>query len=242
MQEMKTLRNKQTRIAGIFWLLAVVFGFTVAAAFMEGTPVSGNWPLAFVSIFLTLSCMACAIIFGSRAKKMAGLLSGEKLLVRWRLDEQMLADFVRIYHAEATAKSKAIMVVVTVLFGIITVPFLFFLEGDERSGFLLIMGSILFVVFCASRFFPWYYRVKNQRGDRQVLIGAKYAYINGYLHNWDFPLSGLNKVKCISKPFRGLHLSYYYTDRTFRHSHDLRIPVPADIDLQHLVATIRTQA
>jgi hypothetical protein len=83
------------------------------------------------------------------------------------------------------------MWMIVILFGLISLPFIFFLEGGEMLYFLLIMGSLILIVFGTSRFFPWYYRRHNLKGDRQVLIGSKYAYVNGYFHNWDFPLSGL---------------------------------------------------
>jgi hypothetical protein len=73
------------------------------------------------------------------------------------------------------------------------------------------------------------------KGDGNILIGAKYAYINGYFHNWDFPLSGLSMVKAINEPFYGIYLSYYYTDRTLRHSEEIYIPSNKEVDLEKLI-------
>ena len=70
------------------------------------------------------------------------------------------------------------------------------------------------------------------KGDGNVLIGKKFAYINGFFHNWDFPLSGIKKVKIVEKPFYGLFIQYYYTDRTLINTEELTIPAPKDIDLQ----------
>lgn len=223
----------------IFWLFSFAFALTTSLVFLDGTPVSGFWALGFVSIFCTLSAVTCALIFSSRAKKMANLLSGDTLLARWTMDEQMLQDYVTLQKTESDAKNSAIMYLLTVLFTVISIPFLFMLEGDERGDFLLIMAFVLLLVFTASRFFPWYYRARNMRGDRQILIGAKYAYLNGYLHNWDFPLSGLSSIKIITSPFYGLHLIYYYTDRTFKQTHQLKIPAPPEMDLKSLIEKIR---
>jgi len=167
------------------------------------------------------------------------LISGVKVLAAWSMDEQMARDYVMLQKSESSAKNNAIMLLVTILFVVITIPFLFFLESDERLGFITIMAGVLAFVFVASRFFPWYYRMRNLQGDRRVLIGAKYAYINGYLHNWDFPLSGLQEVQTITTPFTGLNLIYYTTDRTFKHNHELKIPAPEDVDLRQLITKLR---
>ena len=63
-------------------------------------------------------------------------------------------------------------------------------------------------------------------------------YINGFFHNWDFLLSGLSKVKIIKKPFYGINLVYYYTDRTFKHSEELFIPANKNIDLNNLIVAL----
>lgn len=239
MQNPAQLKNSQSSLAAIFWVVAVLFTVLSVLPFFEGNPCSGVWAMAFMSFFLALGCCAIAFIFLCRARKLAQLLTGESLLARWELDEETLHYYAATQKEENAAKNKLIMGLIALFFGLISLAFLFFLESDERAGFLVIMGAILLVVFLACRFLPWYYQRQNMRGDRQILIGEKYAYLNGYFHNWDFPLSGLSRITIIKKPFYGLHLTYYYTDKTFRHTHDLKIPAPAGMNLQPLVDLIR---
>lgn len=233
------LPNSQKRIAVNCWLLALLCGAITGGVFVDGTPLSGIWALGLIGIFLTISAIICGCIFTSRARKLDNLLSGTEVLAGWKMDEQMARGYAMLQQTESSAKNSAIMLLVTILFVVITILFLFFLESDERLGFVAIMAGLLAVVFAASRFFPWYYHRRNLQGDRRVLIGAKYAYINGYLHNWDFPLSGLKEAKTITTPFNGLNLIYFTTDRTFKHNHELKIPVPEDVDLKHLIAQLR---
>lgn len=239
MKDPAKLKNSQTSFSNIFWALTVFFSVVSVFPFLEGNPLSGFWAMAFVSFFLTLGSCCIAFIFLNRSKKMDKLLTGEALLARWELDDQTLHHYIATQKKGNVEKNKVIMGSITLLFGLISIPFLFFLESDEIAGFLLIMGATLLMVFIASRFFPWYYHRQNLKGDRQILIGEKYAYLNGYFHNWDFPLSGLSKITTIKKPFYGLHLTYYYTDRTLKHTHDLKIPAPAGMNLQPLICLIR---
>lgn len=234
------IKNKQRTTARTFSLLTILAVVILVLPFLDGNPFTGMWALAFLGIFLSLFFFVVALLFGRRAKKMDSLQSGEKLLVHLQMTDEMKKQYATTLRDESGAKNKAVMWVVGVLFVVITIPFLFFLEKDEIGGFILIMGSILFVVFAASKFFPVYYYRKNLKGDGQILIGEKYAYFNGYFHNWDYPLSGLSKVKAIKEPFHGIYLAYYYTDLTWRHTHEIKFPLPENFDPKPIVERLRS--
>ncbi|MEZ5104174.1 MAG: hypothetical protein R2757_06750 [Draconibacterium sp.] len=240
MVELQKIKNKQELIGKTFFFLFVLLFLFALLPFIEETPLSKRWPITLVGIFLAISFYITSQIFKTRSKKFNNLLSGEKLLARWELSNDMLSNYVLFQKEERIKKNKAVMVITGILFLIISFPFLFLLNKDEISAFVLIMGGILVLVFLASLFFPWYYSQRNMNGDKQILIGTKYAYINGIFHNWDFPLSGLSKINIIKIPFYGIKLSYYYTDLTWRQSEELYIPVPDDIDLELLVNQLKS--
>lgn len=232
------IKNKQKSVALVFGGLTVVFILLTLLPFFRMNLFSGKWAFAFMGIFFSISSFIIAMIFKNRAKKMKKLLSGEKLIVQLKLNNKMLQQYAETLRKESTAKNKAVMWVIGVLFAVVAIPFLFFLEKDEIGGFLLIIASILFLVFSASRFFPFYYYLKNRNGDGQILIGEKFVYINGYFHNWDFPMSGLSKAKAIKKPFRGIYLAYYYTDRTWKHVHEIKFPIPEDFNPEPVLSQL----
>lgn len=232
------IKNRQRAVAQRSWVLSVVFLLLSVLPFTSLPPLSGVWAVAFLSFFLFLAFVAIALMFGARSRKMERLLSGQSLIAQWEMDAQMLAQYAETMKQKSKEKNKALMWIIGFFFVVITIPFLFILD-ENQGGFLLIMGSILLLVFLSSLFFPWYYYQKNRKGDGLVLVGAKYAYINGYFHNWDFPLSGLQKLKKVEKPFRGIRLTYYYTDRTLRHSHELAIPTPPEFDREDLIKQLK---
>ncbi|WP_372775378.1 hypothetical protein [Mangrovibacterium sp.] len=233
------IKNKQRSASRIFMVCTLVAAVLMLLPFFEGNPLSEVWALAFLCFFLTFSFLVVAIIFRSRAKKMDKLQTGKKLLIHLELDDEMLKQYAVTMKRESKDKNKAIMWIIAISFLVITVPFLFFLDTDERGGFLLIIASIVAFIFAASRFFPLYYYRKNMKGDKQILIGEKYAYFNGYFHNWDYPMSGLTKIKAIKTPFHGIHLAYYYTDRTWKHVHEIKFPVPNYFDPKPLVNQLK---
>ena len=239
MKEFYNIQNGKKKTEKVFWVLTLIFVLLMLAPFFEGNFLTDAWPIAFTGIFLSIVFLITALIFRGRARKMNRLLSGEKLLLSWTLDNDSHIQYAAFQKSEMKKKNRAIMTLIGILFVIITIPFLVCLEEDEMVVFLSIIGGVVLIVFSASVFFPWYYFRQNVKGDRQILIGQKYAYINGIFHNWDYPLSGLTKAKVIKKPFYGLNLTYYYTDRTWKHSQEILIPAPRDFELQKLVNQLK---
>ncbi len=233
------IKNRQRSTARIFLFLMVVSAILAYAPFIEGNYLSGAWALAFVSIFLTVSFFVLTLMFGRRARKMDTLKSGEKLLVHLELSHEMLQNYANEQKRYLKDRNTALMWIVGIFFAIIGGVMLFFLEDDERAGFALIILSIVALIFFVSKFFPWYFYRKNLKGDKQIMIGEKYAYFNGYFHNWDYPLSGLSTVKEIKKPFYGIHLVYYYTDLTWRHTHEIKIPLPEDFNSKPIISHLK---
>lgn len=207
--------------------------------FVENNPFTGAWAFSFISLFLLIVALVTALIFNSRAKKMKHLLNNEKLIAHWQMTKQQLDLYVEKNSEEQKQKRKALLWIISIFFALFTVIFLIILDDDdERLVFFLIMFSVYFVIVFSAFFFAWYYKKRNSNGDGTVLIGSKYIYINGFFHNWDFPISGLKRLRKIEKPFAGIDLLYYYTDRTWTNSYELLIPVPENIDRQKLIEQI----
>jgi len=236
----RKIKNKQAFIARSFFVLTFFASVLPILPFIEGTLFYKAWALVLLGAFFFIMCLIIGLIFRNRAKKMDRLLNGEKLLAHLEMDDEMLIRFANNLKSEGFEKSKAIMWVIGILFAIVTTIFMFIVEDDERGLFLAIIGAIVLFIFATSRFFPWYYYKRNLNGDKQILIGEKYAYFNGYFHNWDYPLSELTHVKAIKKPFRGIQLVYYYTDRTFQHSHEIKFPIPDNFDPKELIQQLRS--
>ncbi len=232
------ITNKQKKIAQFVLALSFLFLIISFLPFIAGNPLTGIWGIALIAIFLTITCLIVSLLFFSRAKKMIRLLNGTSLLSNWTMDNQMQKAYAQMMWKHSKEKNKALMWIISFFFVIITIPFLFILD-DNHGIFLFIMGSVFTLILISSLFFPWYYRRKNLKGDKQILIGPKYIYINGYFHNWDFPLSGLKKIKPIQSPFNGIELVYYYTDRTFTHSHTLFIPTPPEFNRDELITKLK---
>jgi len=232
------LENNQKSTTSKSLISAAFFGLLMILPFMEWSPVAGFWALSMISLLLFLTSLIVAWMFHSRAEKLESLISGESLLAEWQLTPQQKENYINYFYEQEKGRNMAILVTISVIAVIVFGTFILFIDEGQLAMIGVLVGLIVFLSFFAF-VMPIYYRHSNAQGDGKILIGAKYAYINGYFHNWDFPLSGLSKIKIIKEPFYGIYLVYYYTDSTLQHTEEIYIPANDDVDLKRLIEDMR---
>lgn len=228
------VKNNQSNIVRNSKYVAVFFALVIVVAFMDLEFIPIHPAIIMLSIFLLISALVVGYMFRLREKKLQSLISGESVLVSWTLDPKEKSAYINTLYSNEKSKNKALFTIITIFMVVIFGAFILFM--DEGKGFMAIMMfSIIAFIALFAFGMPGYYKSKNMKADGHVLIGEKYAYVNGFFHNWDFPLSGITKAKVIDEPFYGLYLEYYYTDRTLTNTESLQIPAPKDIDMQKVI-------
>jgi len=218
-------------ITGFFLLIVIL-------AFMDLDMLPIHPAIAFISFFIVLSSIVIGYMFKSREEKKQTLISGENLIAEWTLTSEQKENYASYLFEHEKNKNTFILYSISAIAIVVFGIFILVIDEGKLFMFLILIGLILFLASFAYGM-PFYYKKSNLKGDGRILIGAKYAYVNGYFHNWDFPFSGLKKIKKIKTPFNGINLVYYYTDRTLSHSEELFIPVAEDIDLTKLIDTLK---
>ena len=140
----------------------------------------------------------------------------------------------------STAKTFNILMVISAIFTIAP-----FIEVHPLSDAwaLTFTGIILTITFfIVTRMFD--NRAKKMdslKSGEKLLVHLELTdKMQKYFHHWDYPLSGLTSIKEIKKPFRGIHLSYFYTGRTLRHVHEIKFPIPDDFDPGMVIAQMQS--
>jgi len=238
MNQKTDLKNNHHVIVKRTWIVAGISFILMLLPLQEWSPISSFFGLSLISLFIFMTSIVVVFIYKSREKKLQSLITGENLLAEWILTDEEKENYINYLYKNEKNKNKGILFVIavmsTIIFGI------FILVIDEGKIFMLGVYAGLLIIMSLFAFgMPVYYRNSNRNGDGKILIGAKYAYINGYFHNWDYLFSGLSKVKIMKKPFYGINLVYYYTDRTLLHSEELYIPANEEIDLEELVKSLK---
>jgi len=238
--EIPKIENRQAKAARNSLIVAAFSAVLMVIPYYESNPLSDLWGISFIALCSLLTSLIVALMYHNRSKKMKSLLNQSMLLTAWNMDREMKDIYVAEFRREIYARSKMLLWIITGFFAFFIILFLFIVK-DDWPVFLGIMGSVYLVILIAGLSAPPYYTSRNRRGDGHVLIGAKYIYINGYFHNWDFPLSGLSSIEPISKPFRGIELIYYFTVRRNVQTQEIRIPTPDFIDSEKLIAQIQSE-
>ncbi|MEX1381814.1 zinc-ribbon domain-containing protein [Lutibacter sp.] len=228
------LENSQTSIVKKFWYATAFFAFIIVLAFMDLDVLPIHPAIAFISFFLLVSSIVIAFMFRSREKKLQSLITGENLIASWKLNSEEKSQYVNFLFQNEKSRNMSIFIVTTILIIIIFGAFIIFIDEGKVAMFFIMLGLIAFIALFAFGM-PHYYKQQNSKNDGKILIGKNYAYINGYFHNWDFILSGIKKAKIIDKPFYGLYIKYYYTDRTLTNTEELNIPASQNVNLQKVV-------
>jgi hypothetical protein len=229
-----TLQNSQSSIVKKSWYAAAFFAFLIILAFIDLNFLPIHPAVAFISFFLLLSSIVIGFMFRSREKKLQSLITGENLIASWTLNSDEKSQYVNYLFQNEKGKNMGIFIITTVLIVIIFGGFILFIDEGKAAMFFIMLALIGFIALFAFGM-PFYYKKQNNTYDGNILIGKKYAYINGFFHNWDFPLSGIKKASIIKEPFYGLYIQYYYTDRTFTNTEELNIPAPKSINLQEVL-------
>ena len=229
------LENKQIKVSRIALVLALIFIIIMLLPFAEGNVLSGIWAVAFLSFFIAITAVIVAIMYLLRSNKFKKLVSGESAIAQWTLSDIDKLKFTDHQYQEQKKKNKFNFMLIG---GFMVVIFGFFIVMMEEDGrvmmFSMLVGFLLLFSFFAF-YMPGYFKNKNMQGDGHIIIGKKFAYINGFFYNWDFLLSGIENVEVINEPFHGLHLSYYYYIRsTIKKVEALDIPAPDNINLKSL--------
>ena len=232
------IENNQNQIVKRSLIVAGIFGVLMILPFMDWSPFARFWALTMISFFVVLISLIIAWMFRGRSKKLQTLISGENLLASWIMSASQKKRYIDYLYNQQKGQNMAILASIAVIAVVVFGVFILFIDDGKLAMIGVMIGTILFLALFAFGM-PLYYRFSNQKGDGQVLLGAKYAYINGYFHNWDYPLSGLSKIKIIQEPFYGIDLSYYYTDRTLKHQEEILIPANEELDLTSLVQTMK---
>jgi len=228
------IKNKQNTIANRALLFGFVFLFFIYLTFSEGNPLSGLWAIGLIGIFGLVTSIVVYFIFKSRSRKMKSLVSGASVIASWQMSEELKNQYVNHLYEHESAKNKGIFFITSLLIVVIFGIFILVID-DGKGAMAAVMIGLIGLIALFAFGMPHFYRMKNAQADGKVLIGKKFAYINGFFHNWDFPLSGIKKSKIINEPFYGLYIQYYYTDRTFTNTEELHIPAPREVELNKVI-------
>jgi hypothetical protein len=232
--------NTNWKIAKYAWLFALMFClgiFVPSIIGMDG--MNGGYALATFSLFLCLTSVVSALVFGSLAKQQDKLLQGKDLLAHWTYTKEEWGLF---YQGESVRDQKEktmlfyIVAAWAILFGI-----LFPIYDPEDGifvtyvmvGLIALIGAVAILSIKITR-----HNLKEHGGE--AFISTKGAYISGQMHSWSLAAGSLLDVSYLdASPQRMIQIDYLGGKTEY----SVHIPVPhgKEDQAQKVVETLRSQ-
>lgn len=229
MQTKSVPPNKEWRKVVILLLAAVVFAILcpVFPAVIDG--IDGGYALAFISLFLAVSCGAVALLFVSRTRLMDHILNDPRILAHWTYTDEMSRKNREREYRDYVDRNRSMFIVIGGMLVVVSLVFIVFVEdgGTETGIFLLIFTGFLFIV---SRITPILERRRAAGASGEAYIartgiiyrGVVYPF-RSFLGSWN----GVSLHRADTKNPASLVFSFTWQNGLFiRNSFDVVIPIP----------------
>lgn len=216
--------NPARRTSIVWWILTPVFLFLTFFLISSGKG-DAAYAIAFFSFIMFITAIIVAVVYGSRAKKLDRILSGEGLLVHWTYTPDEWRNYTEKAHEEKKSANKILFFIIS---GFAIVIGAVFFIMDPESGkyvFLAMLGLIAIIGFVAW-FTAWHGHRQNLRYLGEAYISKDGIYLNKQLHLWNMLTAYLGSVEYTEETQPSLVFSYFAPTRTGLEERDVRVPVP----------------
>ena len=196
--------------------------------------MQGGFALQFLGVFLILVGGIILVLYGYRARRLAAMFRGQKLLAHWRYDPVQAAAQAQRELDEARQRNRALLLIVAGFVVVCTVLFTLYGilqgEGDDMPVFVAIMGGVLLVVAAFAFVMPSLQYRRARQAGHEALVAEDGLYAGGVLHTWNAPLATLDAVT-IEEEGGQVRLVFHLrslsrTSATAYQAYTVEVPVP----------------
>jgi hypothetical protein len=200
---MRIRRNSEVGglIAGI--AIAAVGVLLIVLPLLAGMDMmGGGFALQFGGLFLVVTGVITAAIFGYRVARLESLFAGKNLLAHFVYDLAQTEKQAQRDLQETKARNRMLFLVVAgfMIACIVLFTAYGYLSGEEDSmpGFVAIMLGVLLIVAVFAFGMPYLQYRRAMRSSPEAYIATNGLYVNGALHTWNPPLAGLDGVLLVA--------------------------------------------
>jgi len=232
---MKIRRNPEVTglVAGLV-ILGVGALLILLPPLLDMDMMQAGFAMQFGGFFLVVVGIITAAIFGYRARRLAAMFRGSRLLAHWVYDPIQLRDQADRDLQSTKEKNRILLFIVAVFFVACVLLFLAigFLsgEGDNMPMFVGIMAAVLLIIAAFAFGMPYLQRRRALRSSAEAVIAENGLFINGALHTWNPPLAMLDDVALVEDGTQALLVfslrSLARTSATAYEAYSVEVPVP----------------
>lgn len=217
-------RNPARTTSIVGWILTPVFLFLTFLSF-NAKIGDAAFAIAFFSFIMFITAIIVAVIYGSRARALDRLLSGEGLLAHWTYQPD---EWLQYAEAEFQTEKELKKMLALIISGFALLAGIGFIIADWESGIgvLAVMLALIAMVSFLAWSTSWYNHRQNLKYPGEAYISKDGVYLNKHLHLWTHLLAYLDSVKYVEDIMPLLVFDYYMPTRTGLEGRHVRVPVP----------------
>ena len=161
----------------------------------------GGFAVQFGGLFVFLTGLITAGIFGYRARRLDAMLRGSRRLAHWVYDPLQVREQADRDLRSTKERNRFLLLIVTVFMVACTLLFVLMGilsgEGDNMPLFAGIMGAVLLIVAAFAFGMPYVLHRGALRSSGEAIIAENGLFVNGALHTWNPPLAMLDEVTLV---------------------------------------------
>lgn len=149
--------------AAILFFLVCVLSYTA----IDG--MSGGYAIAFVAFFLSVSGVAVALLFVTRARVMDAILADPAPLAHWTYPEGIAREHAEREYREFRERNRAMFVLIGGMLIVVALFFFIFVENGGAETALILLG-VTVLLFVVSRVTPWLEQRRALNAPHEAII------------------------------------------------------------------------
>jgi hypothetical protein len=217
--------NTQRRVVNIWTILTLIFIVCMFVPSWLGIPgMDGGFAISFFAGFMVMVGLIVVIIYKSRAKQMAKILSGEGRVATWHYTAEEWMRFAAIdFEQEKKLKRNLFWIVVGIS---IVVGLGLYAKVEDIIVAPIILGIIAIVAIPAI-WAPRYRYNKLKTSEADVVISNNGLVVGTMFHLWVKLGASLDRIS-FTTDTNPMILTFEYSmpTRTGRQTEEARVPVP----------------
>ena len=193
-----------------------------------------GFAVQFGGLFVFLTGLITAVIFGYRVRRLGAMLRGSRRLAHWVYDPVQVREQAERDLRSTKERNWFLLLIVTVFMVACTLLFVLMGvlsgEGENMPLFAGIMGAVLLIVAAFAFGMPYVEHRRALRSSGEAIIAENGLFVNGALHTWNAPLAMLDGVALVEDGRQvrlvfGLR-SLSRTSATGYDAYSVEVPVP----------------
>ena len=226
--EHAAFRNMEKRLAADWTGVALVALAFMLLPFITGMDLmGGGFALMTMALFVVITGVVAAVIYGRRGARLQKLVSGENLLAHWTYTPAEWRSYVEADFAEEKEEKAALFKLVAVIALVVGLGFLVVHRNEAGVITFIFILAVIALLGIVAFEVPRANRRKQERSGAEAYQSLAGAYVGGNYHDWGMMGARIEGAAIEDEPAPMAVVSYWAPTQAGGQTYTVRVPIPA---------------